>query len=99
MPESARADVIGYIAKARAELAALLAEPAGEDAYRALTCPVLLLRGDRRNPAATATSRLADAIPGARLCTIRRAGHMGPMTHADSVNAAIVEHVRAADEP
>ena len=97
LSEGARADVIGYIAKARDELGALLAEPAAPGAWQALTCPVLLLRGSASNPAATVTERLSGMIPGARLVTVRGAGHMGPMTHSEAVNHAIAEHVRRTE--
>jgi pimeloyl-ACP methyl ester carboxylesterase len=98
MSEHARGDVICYIPKASDELAALLAEPADHDAYRALTYPVLLLRGTDRNPAATVTAKLAEAIPWARLRTIPGAGHMGPLTHPENVASAIRDHIACAEQ-
>jgi pimeloyl-ACP methyl ester carboxylesterase len=34
---------------------------------------------------------LSETLPHARVVTVPGAGHMGPLTHADVVNAAIVE--------
>jgi len=35
-------------------------------------------------------------MPAARLAVIAGAGHMGPLTHASEVNAAIVRHIEQA---
>jgi len=37
--------------------------------------------------------RLAEALPGAHLELFPDMGHMGPITHADVVNAAIAAHL------
>jgi pimeloyl-ACP methyl ester carboxylesterase len=36
-------------------------------------------------------------LPAARLAIVEGAGHMGPLTHAEQVNAAIVRHIAEAD--
>jgi pimeloyl-ACP methyl ester carboxylesterase len=35
----------------------------------------------------------------AQLCAVRGAGHMGPLTHADEVNALIVSHIASTVTP
>jgi pimeloyl-ACP methyl ester carboxylesterase len=36
-------------------------------------------------------------LPAARLAIVEGAGHMGPLTHADKVNAIIVRHIAEAE--
>ena len=36
-------------------------------------------------------------MPAARLAVIAGAGHMGPLTHASEVNAAIARHIAEAE--
>ena len=39
---------------------------------------------------------LGATIPGAHVRTVAGAGHMGPVTHAGEVNAAIADHIGAS---
>ncbi|MBL9013439.1 MAG: alpha/beta hydrolase, partial [Myxococcales bacterium] len=56
-----------------------------------------LLGGGKSQPAERQVlARLAEALPAARLVMFPELGHMGPITHAREVNAAIAAHVRAA---
>lgn len=98
MSDRARAEVTGYIRKGPAELAALMCEPADSVGLDRMNCPVLLLRGsDVRNPAAIAAARLAGMIPRARLIKVEEAGHVGPLTHAAEVAAAIALNILQAE--
>ncbi len=64
------------------------------DLLRCLTMPVLLLQGsDTRAPARAATDALAAALGHCEQMEIAGAGHLGPLTHPDAVNAAIVLHL------
>jgi pimeloyl-ACP methyl ester carboxylesterase len=59
--------------------------------YRVVGAPALLLTGEASPAAARRViERLAEALPHARTVTIPGAGHMGPLTHAEAVNAAVV---------
>ncbi len=65
--------------------------------YARIAAPTLVLAGET-SPIAErrVCARLASAIPHATLAEIAGAGHMGPLTHADLVNARIAAHVRDA---
>lgn len=69
---------------------ALFGEPTPLAAYAALGMPVLLMMG-RDSPASSrAVGRLlAQAWPRATLREFEGLGHMGPITHPETVNAAI----------
>ena len=77
---------------------ALIDDPTPPGAYRALTIPVLILRG-QRTPAPTRViaEGLSELLPASRLVDIEGAGHMGPLTHAPEVSALIVRHIVEAE--
>jgi pimeloyl-ACP methyl ester carboxylesterase len=65
--------------------------------YRSISAPLLILHGDTSPLAARRASALvARGVPDVRLQTIGGAGHMGPLTHRDAVNDAIVSHIETA---
>ena len=65
--------------------------------YGAITAPTLVLVGANTQPAELrVTERLAAALPNARLQRFAGMGHMGPITHALEVNAAICAHIAAS---
>ena len=81
-------------------LQAVLEERTPLVAYRRFKFPTLLLKGGRAcEPTDLIAGRLFSAVETARMEEIADAGHMGPMTHADAVSAAIAAHVLAADTP
>lgn len=58
--------------------------------YRALRVPVLLLHGEKSPAAARrVVERLAALLPDVEVRRVPGAGHMGPVTHADTVNGLI----------
>ena len=66
-------------------------------AFRALDVPTLLLTGERSPLAARRTCDvLTRTMPRATLQVIAGAGHMGPLTHADDVNARVTRFLEAA---
>jgi lipase len=68
--------------------------------YRALRVPTLLLYGEKtRAPAKAVVRLLTDTLPLVRSQAIPGAGHMSPITHRDQVNALVLEHIRAVEEP
>jgi len=79
------------------EVRSLSADRTSRAAYASITAPALLLGGGKSQPAERQVlARLAEALPAARLVMFPELGHMGPITHAREVNAAIAAHVRAA---
>jgi pimeloyl-ACP methyl ester carboxylesterase len=78
------------------EVRSLLGDATPARAYAAVRAPVLLLTGEHSPVAAhRVVAILAAILPSARLETITGAGHMGPITHGDDVNARIVRHIAA----
>lgn len=72
---------------------ALLAERTTLREYKAIGCPVLLLRGESSPaPSRRIVEELARYLPKAEVDVIVGAGHMGPITHAAVVNDRIVRH-------
>jgi pimeloyl-ACP methyl ester carboxylesterase len=79
------------------EVTTLATDRTPPSAYAVVTCPVLLMGGalspmsERR-----VVEHLAAAMPHARRVMVEGAGHMGPLTHADKVNALVLETIKAA---
>src|SRR6185436_7111606 len=61
---------------------------------RSLTMPTLLMHGSTtRTPARRVVDVLASELPCAKRLEVAGAGHLGPITHAPRVNAAILSHL------
>ena len=83
--------LIRWLPKAPLDFRALIEEPTARSAYRHLSFPTLLMRGEHAPaPTAAVCTLLARALPDCRLETLAGAGHMGPVTHAEAVNARIL---------
>lgn len=79
------------------EVASLVADRTDRATYATIAAPTLLLGGERSPMTEQRVlARLAAALPHAAHHVLRGAGHMGPITHAAEVNAAIARHIRAA---
>lgn len=90
--EDARAEFRRVAWVVHGAVVALVNDTPPASAYRAVAAPVLLLTGEHSTLAAHATvRRLSEVLPDARVLTIPDAGHMGPLSHADVVNAAILD--------
>jgi pimeloyl-ACP methyl ester carboxylesterase len=73
---------------------ATMSEPTLRAAYRQIAVPALVLRGTQSpRPTRRIAELVAKALPAARLETIDGAGHMLPLTHPESVNAAVAAHL------
>jgi pimeloyl-ACP methyl ester carboxylesterase len=82
--------------KVSQEVASLSADTTDRARYAQITAPTLLLGGERTTATERRTlERLAEAMPNVRLELFPGMGHMGPITHADQVNAAIAAHLTA----
>jgi len=78
------------------EVASLTADTTDRAGYAAITAPALLLAGERTTlPERRVIDKLTAALPHATSRVFPDMGHMGPITHAALVNAAIADHIRA----
>jgi pimeloyl-ACP methyl ester carboxylesterase len=90
--------LIRWAPKGPLDFRALIDDPTPADAYRRLTFPVLILRGEHApSPTRIIAEGLAELLPASRLVTIAGAGHMGPLTHAKDVCDLVVWHIANAD--
>ncbi len=93
--EEARAEFRRVAWIVREGVRSLMEDTTPLDAWRAFPFPVLLLTAERSPlPARRVVERLAEANPGARVETIPGAGHLAPVTHAERVNAILLEALR-----
>lgn len=75
---------------------ALFTEPVTADQCARLDVPVLLMRGAQtREPANAVADLLEQVLPRVQVLRFENAGHMGPVTHAKAVNAAIAGFIDA----
>ncbi len=80
--------------KVALDFQATMSEPMPRAAYRQIAVPALVLRGTQSpRPTRRIAELVAKALPAARLETIDGAGHMLPLTHPESVNAAVAAHL------
>jgi pimeloyl-ACP methyl ester carboxylesterase len=93
LAEPTRAGFRAVAWKVYQEVATLMADTTSRARYATITAPTLLLGGARTPLTERRTlERLAEAMPHSRLEVFPDAGHMGPITHADAVNAVIAAH-------
>jgi len=79
------------------EVITLMADRTDRAIYGTIGAPTLLLGGELSPlPERRVLEKLAAALPGATLQMFAGVGHMGPITHATAVNAAIVAHIQAS---
>ncbi|MGE5088118.1 MAG: alpha/beta fold hydrolase [Candidatus Levyibacteriota bacterium] len=93
-----RDGVCSRMGKVAEDFRALFADPLPLAAYARLTMPVLLLEGETTPaPPRAVAARLMQVLPNATRARIAGAGHMGPITHAEDFNAAILRFVDAGN--
>jgi len=98
LPPATRQAFLDVGWKLSEEVASLTADRTGRARYAKITAPALILAGELTHPAELHVVReLAHALPHATLEVFPGMGHMGPITHADQVNAAIVAFLAARD--
>lgn len=94
MPASRRPVIAASVLNVRRWAHALFSDPTPLAAFRALDVPVLYMTGGRSPASSLAVARLLTAtLPRVEYVTFDELGHMGPVTHADTVNAAIASFV------
>ena len=96
MGNDARASFRATGWKVYQEVMSLVPDRTDRATYATIAAPTLLLGGSRSPPTERRVlERLAETLPDAHLEIFADLGHMGPITHAPLVNAAIAAHVRA----
>lgn len=91
-PESRRAPIAASIVNVRRWGHALFTEPTALNAFRTLDIPVLYMVGKESTPSALGVARLlTHALPRVQVREFEGLGHMGPMTHPQQVNDAVVD--------
>jgi pimeloyl-ACP methyl ester carboxylesterase len=89
-PEQRKAPIAASVTNVRRWAHALFTEPTPLQAFRSLDIPVLYMVGKRSRPSALGVARLLmTALPQVELVEFESLGHMGPVTHPDSVNEAV----------
>jgi pimeloyl-ACP methyl ester carboxylesterase len=87
-----------WMPKAPLDFRALIDEPTPAATYADLRFPVLIMRGEHALPPSRLIAEILQAlVPDARLEIVASAGHMGPLTHAAQVNAAITRHIAESE--
>ena len=90
MPDQRKAPIAASITNVRRWAHALFSEPTPLAAFRALDIPVLYLTGKRSPLSAQGVARLlTQALPRVEVVAFDALGHMGPITHPETVNAVI----------
>ena len=99
LPASARLRMIERAHKLAFDFTAAFAEENVAIAAASLRVPTLLFSGGL-SPYLTQriVQRLGAIMDGAEIRHLPAAGHMLPLTHASSINPAIVRHIARADE-
>ena len=88
-----------WMPKAPLDFRALIDEETRASRYAALRIPTLILRGEHAPvPTRLIAESLQATMPVARIEIVAGAGHMGPLTHASDVNAAIVRHIERSED-
>ena len=92
-----QAAMLRYVPKACLDFHALFEEDTPRSAYGTFRFPVLIMSGEfAPAPTRVVAEGLSGMIPGALHARIAGAGHMGPCTHAEAVNAHILAHIGEA---
>ncbi|WP_454741953.1 alpha/beta fold hydrolase [Cupriavidus necator] len=91
-PEQRKPPIAASVNNVRRWAHALFTEPTPLRAFRSLDVPVLYMVGKRSPPSAHGVARLLTAaLPRVELVEFENLGHMGPITHPDTVNQVIGE--------
>jgi pimeloyl-ACP methyl ester carboxylesterase len=91
MPAQRREPIAASIVHIESWAAALMTEPTPLATFASLDLPVLLMVGRQSPPSSRAVARLLEGVlPWVQEVELDGLGHMGPVTHPEVVNRAIV---------
>lgn len=89
--EPSRSSIVKRMKKVRSEWTTAFDKPLPSDRISALSMPIILLTGQRSTAAARGVVRMLHGLlPEAKVVELPGLGHMGPVSHPEKVNAAIV---------
>lgn len=95
-PEARKPPIAASVANIRGWAHALVNEPTPLAAFRELGIPVLFMTGTDSPASSRGVARLlTNVLPRVEVVEFKGMGHMGPLTHADTVNAAISRFLAA----
>lgn len=95
-PAAKRPALVAGMPAVKGHWQALFDEPTQLSAWSALPGPCLLMSGDRSRASALGVAALLEtALPRLRREHLPEAPHMGPVTHAEAVNALILDFLRS----
>jgi pimeloyl-ACP methyl ester carboxylesterase len=90
--------LIRWAPKAPLDFHALMNEGITASNYRALSFPILILRGEHAPaPTRLIAEGLFELLCASQLMVVNGAGHMGPVTHAPEVSALIMQHITSIE--
>jgi len=90
--------IVRSIPKACLEFRPMAEDSTPRTTYRQFDFPKLLLVGEHTSdPVRLIARQLAEAMSPASLRTVFGAAHMGPLTHAATVNTMLASHIMRAD--
>jgi len=96
-PEQRKTPIAASVTNVRSWEHALSTEPTPLAAFRSLDVPVLYMVGKRSTPSAHGVARLlTTTLPRVEVVEFEKLGHMGPVTHPDTVNEAIGQFLERA---
>lgn len=96
-PDQRKGPIAASVTNVRRWAYALFTEPTPLAAFRSLDIPVLYMVGMRSTPAARGVARLlTNALPRVEVVEFDELGHMGPITHPDTVNDVIARFLERA---
>jgi len=88
--------LIAWLPKAPLDFRALIDDDTPLTMLARITCPMLMLRGEHAlAPSRRIVEELRRLVPNGQAEIVPGAGHMGPMTHQEAVNARIGAHIRS----
>ena len=100
MPEKRRQVIASTMRKVKAEWHALFTEPTPLAAFSSLAVETLFLVGSRSPASSKGIARLLTrTLPRVTTLEIDGVGHMGPVTHADKISAAIGDYLDRVSAP
>jgi len=95
-PEARKPSIAASVSHIRQWESALSTEPTPLSAFAALDIPVLYMTGTESPASSRSVARLLlSVLPNAQHVEFEGLGHMGPVTHADSVNDVICRFIES----
>jgi pimeloyl-ACP methyl ester carboxylesterase len=95
-PERFKSAIVATIPKVALEFGIIVEATTALKDYASVTAPTLLVKGSKtRAPARAVVDLLGEALPNAKVATLKGAGHMSPFTHPAELNRLILGHLAA----